>query len=56
MQDCIIWVHSGISEQHQKEAIGGVANGTIIGIFCTEALGVVSGLHINIHLQSYYCL
>ena len=41
MQHSIIWVHSGMSDKHRQKAMEGFMNGTILGIFCTEALGLV---------------
>ena len=42
MKNSIIYAHSGMSDLHRKEAVEGLTNGTVIGIICTDALGLVS--------------
>jgi superfamily II DNA helicase RecQ len=41
IQHLIIYVHSGMSERHRKEAVTDFRSGAILGLFCTEALGLV---------------
>ncbi len=39
---CIVWYHSGMSDQFQKEIIEAYEAGKILGLCCTDACGMVS--------------
>ena len=41
MMDSIVWVHSGMSSRHRSESVQKFTRRDIIGIVCTDALGLV---------------
>lgn len=41
MKKQIIWVHAGMSDAHRASAVVNFANGTLLGLVCTDALGMV---------------
>lgn len=40
----IVWVHAGMSDEHRKESLERFEAGLLIGIVCTDALGMVRNL------------
>lgn len=42
VRDSVIWVHSGMSDLHRKAAVERLGSGEVVGVICTDALGMVS--------------
>lgn len=40
----IPWVHLGMSDAHRREVVKNLADGTVLGTVCTDALGLVHPL------------
>ncbi len=49
-QDTIVWLHSGMSEHFKDQVVLQCQSGQMVGIVCTDTLGMVSSV-LGCHLH-----